>query len=299
MSYCTTYTTSQARRERCEAIGLCANCSSSKHPSHLCPAQRFGLDRPCGICRNKSHINALCPSDDGNTSGRSSGFPLAPPAPTGGTSVVDLCINNRASESGNILPTMTLRARVGDKTASIRVLVDSGSQSSYISDGVLRKLGIDSDSLPIHRGNVKTFLGEREKTFRYVDLELGINRDSFRRFPLFVDPDLDVSFEVKGLIGAMFSLKRLGFNLADTFYVGNHTDYAGGIQGLIGVDILSCMRPCRVVQCYNGSAYETCFGYIPFGPVKTFLPPSQYEVIFGSKPDSTPAQCRSSSDSSL
>ena len=298
MSSCSTYTTPKSRRERCVEIGRCSNCSSTKHAARNCPAKQYGLDRPCGLCRSSAHITALCsagakakgksprPSfddDEHPSSPKASGASSSP----GVTSRSDLCINNRTSASNCILPTVSLTVKRGNKSVLIRALLDFGSQSSYFCDGVMNKLGVDINSLPSSQNTIKTFLGEQERSMRSIDLELGVCCGSLSKHSIFIDPDLDVSFEVKGLIGAINIVRTSGYRIADRFYAGRHGDFAGGIQGLLGVDVLSKLKHFRVVNCLGGSAIETCHGYIPFGPVKTFLTPAQIETIFGSesKPD--------------
>lgn len=64
------------------------------------------------------------------------------------TSFQHLCINKSISESNCLLPTITLKVRKANKVVVASLLLDFGSQRSYFSSSVIRRLGIEFDSLP-------------------------------------------------------------------------------------------------------------------------------------------------------
>jgi len=291
MSSCSTYPSSSARRERCVELGMCTSCSSSKHPTKQCPAKRYGLSRPCFLCRSGAHISALCPTGAMSkeksrslTTGAEAQSSSASALPTQLDEVEThqnhLCINTGASVSNSILPTMALKVKKGNKIVKIRVLLDLGSQRSYFNSSILSKLGVDIHSLSSSTNTIKTFLGEQDRTMHPIDLELNICCDSFTKISVFIDPNLDVGFDVRGLMGAIQQAKYNGYKIADDFYCGRHGDQVRNIEGLLGIDSLYLMKHFRVVNCLGGSAVDSCHGYIPFGPAKTFLTPSQIETIF-------------------
>jgi len=289
MSSCTVYTTQSARRERCNAIGLCSCCSSTKHFTSACPAKRYGLSHPCVLCHSKTHITALCSSgakskikkrpqvkDDPSTSSSPSDTPAE-------ENILQnhLCINTGSSPSGNILPTISLKIRRGNKIVVVRSLIDFGSQRSYFHSRLLERLEVDLMSLPRRTCNIKTFLGEQFKTLYSIELELNICCDSFVKIPALIDPEIDIGFEVKGLMGAEYNIRHNGFHIADRFfYQGRHGDSVSNVDCLLGIDVLYMMKHFKIVNCLKGSAIESCHGFIPFGPVKSFLTPSQIETIF-------------------
>jgi hypothetical protein len=187
---------------------------------------------------------------------------------------------------------MAVKIRKGKKIVSVRVLLDQGSQRSYFHPRVLSKLGVSADSLPTHNSTIKTFLGEQVRPMLPIDLDINICCNSFVKIPVFIDQGLDVSFDVKGLRGAIYNVSANGYRVADTFFAGRHGDSVNNIDGLLGIDSLYLMKHSRVIDCIKGSAIDTCHGFIPVGPVKTFLTPSQQEIIFGDKSQtsSPPAQ---------
>ena len=290
MTSCTTYSNSVNRRARCVELGLCANCSSAKHVSLQCPAKKYGLSRPCILCKSKLHISALCSSNT-KAKGKSNRHHATNESSTSSSSPQgtveeettrnNLCINTGSSSSGNILPTMSLKVKKGDKMVTVRALLDFGSQRSYFRGSFLEKLGVSLDSLPQCSSTIKTFLGEQTRIMNPIDLEINVCCDSFVEVPVLVDPDLDVGFEVKGLMGAEFNIRHNGYRIADSFYHRcRHSDHVKNIECLLGIDVLYLLKHFKVVNCLKGSAIDTCHGQIPFGPVKSFLTPSQIETIF-------------------
>lgn len=127
----------------------------------------------------------------------------------------------------------------------------------------------------------KDFSGRTNSNHESIDLEINVCCDSFVEVPVLVDPDLDVGFEVKGLMGAEFNIRHNGYRIADSFYHRcRHSDHVKNIECLLGIDVLYLLKHFKVVNCLKGSAIDTCHGHIPFGPVKSFLTPSQIETIF-------------------
>lgn len=290
MSSCTTYASPLERRERCIELGMCGNCSSLKHNSSKCPAKRFGLTRPCGLCRSRAHITALCSAGakskpSNNRQGITSDLPSSSNAvslnETNDSSASQhLCINNSVTESNCLLPTIALKVKKGNKIVLARLLLDFGSQRSYFSSSVIRRLGIELESLPLYRNHIKTFLGEQERNMRSVDLELLLCCDQYAKMPVFIDPTLDISFDVKGLKAAVLNIRRNNIEIADEFYGRKLGDSVNNIDGLLGIDALHHFKHFHVIDCLGGSAFETCRGVIPYGPVKAFLTPSQISSIF-------------------
>src|ERR1700755_263464 len=303
MSSCTVYSSPASRKERCIEIELCSSCSSTKHKSKQCPAKRYGLSRPCFYCKSKKHISALCSSENGKR--KSTQHRRTDDTPTPSSSLAQtgedesqrnhLCINTGTTPSGNILPTISLKVKRGNKIQEIRALLDFGSQRSYFKGSVMEKLGVNIASLPRQNTTVKTFLGEQTRTMYSIDLELNLCCGSYTKIPALVDPSLDVGFEVKGLMGAEYNIRRNNFKMADRFYQGGrHGDIVNNVECLLGIDALYLMKHFKVVNCIRGSAIDSCHGFVPFGPVRKFLTPSQIEVIFGEEKSNSPQKKRTS-----
>ncbi|KAL7647001.1 UNVERIFIED_CONTAM: hypothetical protein RMT77_002258 [Armadillidium vulgare] len=127
-----------------------------------------------------------------------------------------------------------------------------------------------------------------------IDLELNLCCGSYTKIPALVDPNLDVGFEVKGLMGAIYNIRRNDFTIADRFYQGRHGDIVNNVECLLGIDALYLMKHFKVVSCLRGSAIDSCHDFVPFGPVRKFLTPSQIEVIFGEENSISPQRKRTS-----
>ena len=264
MNSCVAYSSPKLRRERCVALRLCTNCSSANHHTKDCPAKRYGLSRPCWVCKSRVHITALCSSNAKSKTKSGNSINLPSTSSNQDTEEDDervsnnVCINLGNSSSGHILPTISLKMRNGNKVIPVRVLLDLGSQRSYFHPSVLSKLSIDIYSLPSHNSSIKTFLGEQVRTMRHLELDLNICCRTFKKLPVYIDSELDVSFDVKGLMGAIYNIKACGFKVADSFYTGNHADQVTNIEGLLGTDALCLMKHFCSVSCVKGSIVRTC-----------------------------------------
>src|SRR5678816_4963912 len=104
-----------------------------------CQEVPYGLSHPCGKCGQKSHITALCFPNSRNVSG---GFSEDSRPSTSVANEANgqasgssnhICINTGTASSvgQNILPTLSLNIKKGNKIVPVRVLLDFGSQSTY------------------------------------------------------------------------------------------------------------------------------------------------------------------------
>lgn len=101
--------------------------------------------------------------------------------------------------------------------------------------------------------------------------------------PVNIDLQLDVSFEVKCLRGAILNIPQNCYKLADSHYKGLHSDKVSSIEGLPRIDAIHLLKHLKTVKCNRVSALDTYHGYVPFGLVKSFLTPSQEAKILGKK----------------
>ena len=141
------------------------------------------------------------------------------------------------------------------------------------------------ENLPVQNNSVKTFLGEQIRTMRSIELDFNVCCRQIPKVPVLIDPDLDVSFEVKGLMGAIHNISQNGHRVADRFYVGRNSNSVHNIDGLLGIDVLYLFEHFSTIPCIKGRAIKTCHGIIPFGPVRSFLIPSQQSIIFNNESD--------------
>ena len=133
------------------------------------------------------------------------------------------------------------------------------------------------------RNTVKTFIGEEERVMGSLTLDLNLCCKEFTSLPVYIQPNLDVSFKVKGLSTALYNVafeNQLADYLSNT--CGDHVD---NLEGLLGIDALHLFKHLSTVPCMKGTAIETCQGIIPFGPVKNFLSRSQFGRLYGESPN--------------
>ena len=287
MSSCSRYQTPQGRRARCVELGLCAACSGARHNTENCPAKKYGLSKPCSFCKSKSHISSLCTA--GAKAADKSKSKLSEesvPGPSvSGNHQTNWSVNSGRSKADYLLPTICLTFRKGSKSHQVRCLVDLGSQRSYVHSSVLTSLGIPLDSIPQFESSIKTFLGSGTRLVREVSLDVNINGSSFVSSDFLVDDQMDVSFCLQGLQAAMARISYDGHVLADKNYRGINTNEVSGIKVLLGTDILYRLRPFVFVNLFEGSAVQTAHGIIPFGPIASFLTPSQRKTVLSTGED--------------
>ena len=249
MTDCPKYNTYPSRVARCEELHMCSVCSSTKHTSTDCPGTlRFG----CNACKSKLHITALCPDMDKR--------------PT----VSNYCINAFNVPDDYILPTYTVTIRRGDRTVEVRCLLDSGSQKSYLSQSVLRQLGL-SRKLD-NKLLVNTFLGSGEKSFAvtglYVDFMNGLGKYPL---PFWEAEDFYMGYEVEGLSSAVENMRSNGVEFADKYYSeGGSGDYVR-LNGILGINCVQMMTGLTVGECLRGKSWNLGNKVIPIGNVDHFL----------------------------
>ena len=213
MVNCQKYSTALKRRDRCKELGLCANCSSSKHATKDCKQK---LDFPCLNCKATTHITALC-----------SKIPLV-------NTASNVCINKTIGGKTYILPAISLSIGTGKSKILVKCLIDTGSQRSYLSDSVLRRLNFDKYFNEAELV-VSTFLDSKLKNFK----EIGLNIKSQENAPEYVVPfyigDVNISYSVEGLFDAFQNIKS---KLNLSCEVSNDTMV---LEGIIGVDCIQLL----------------------------------------------------------
>lgn len=292
MSNCTKYPDSTSRRNRCDEINICSSCSSQKHLKSKCPAKKYGLNYPCVKCKSTSHITPLCHNKGESPGKMYHGHKEVNLVSNKSDSAVniaeendinllnDLCINIGASASQNILPTAALKIKRGDQNKKFRFMLDGGSQGTYCSMNVLKKLGIKLQSLPSQNITVQTFLGEQKRLMYSLNLNMNLCCNSYFTIPVLVDPKMKIEFKIDGIKGALANIIQEGYQIADQFYQEESCeDIVSNIDIILGNDALYRIQHFEVIKCLNGSLYSTCHGNIPFGPVESFLKPSQINEL--------------------
>lgn len=179
----------------------------------------------------------------------------------------------QSSKFGFLLPTLTVDIQGGRGEGSVRCMLDLASQRSYISESVVRGLGIDLSKLQSYTCQIKTFIGTKQKQVREVNLSVNLNNQT-EVIPFIIEENLNLDFEVSNLAKAIQNIKIAGFKLADREFDQLSGDKVHNLKALIGVDVLQHFK-FWTVPCLGGAALETQRGIIPFGSIVGFTNPAQ------------------------
>ena len=167
---CTTIVTTAARKASLKNDGRCYNCLARGHLSRQCRSAGR-----CSKCKGKHHTS-ICDVQDQTPPSTSQSLSqtttLNPEAPSFATTANNFC----ASSVKSVL-LQTARAQIYNTTAphhsvEIRLLLDSGSQRSYLSERARRVLGLK----PVGEQQlaIATFGSSREQVQAYPIVEVGM-----------------------------------------------------------------------------------------------------------------------------
>jgi hypothetical protein len=152
MIKCKVFPTSDSRIDRLNQLKLCTACTG-KHNESECPAAKTGLSYPCAKCGSPAHITAVCKTSKVDQSHNN---------------LNSLCIltNNSYQEHSNtLIPSVScIMYGAEDSCALVRCMIDPGSQSSYISEDLRKKLRFPHN-LPKKKFNLKTFMGTCQREY--------------------------------------------------------------------------------------------------------------------------------------
>ena len=269
---CTAYKTLEQRKARCSELHRCFRCMSTTHMAAQCSGTRGELKFPCKDCRSGGHTTAMCPG--GKPSGSSAAYTCTV---DNSNTIVDVCFSSGLTLSPQLLPVIRIRLRGHNGDNSwFNFLFDTGSQRSYSSTHALNQLNCNNKLIATVEYEVKTFLGSAKKTLKQLNLDVFYGRHKYHSRLMLVDDDFDISFNVKGLRHAISNLVSTGCNLAAVY--NEDSDYIQ-VHGLLGVDVIQHLKPMRMIDVLNGSAWELPCGIIPFGNIQNFLLPDQITAI--------------------
>lgn len=250
MLQCKKYPSYGDRIERCKFLGLCLKCSSQQHIVKNCKQ----LDFQCNICKSNDHITALCKN------------PVN----------INLCINANANVGNSfILPIVNIKIYNGYKNTTVKCLLDSGSQRSYLSSKVYDKLGQNCNFIS-RKLTITSFMHTGASEFSEINSSVDLGDGIRRTLPFLVTHDFNLNMTVNGL-------KQVHQNISKYHRLSEHCKYDSvKLDGLLGVDSLQFM-PCEIVNCLGGVAYKLNSGLAPFGNVDNFLTSKQLECKYNNK----------------
>ncbi|KAF0298900.1 hypothetical protein FJT64_003757 [Amphibalanus amphitrite] len=250
MLKCNSFQDAAKRRARLAELKLCTACSG-QHSLSSCPGKDKGLNYPCTICGDKSHITALCVPGNSTQS--------------------RLCLMSEQHGRRSLLPTTSVVICACGEAEVAKALIDHGSQASYISQALAEKLKLEEKGHE-ETFTVKTCIGTEEKRHRVVTCEIAITPKRMIKAEFLIDPNMDLSYNLPGVSRAVKQLQDEGVILADCFYRDQETDDIDNIHCLLGVNVLSDLTPLRTVSLGQSVAYEVDKGHIIFGDLAGLVP---------------------------
>jgi len=241
MLSCSRYSSYQDRKRRCEELGVCSSCTSKQHQSDGCNRP---LDFACVICKSKKHISALCSKFTPRVSS-------------------NFCTNS-VNDSGQtyLLPYVTINVAAGKSNTSVKCLLDTGSQRSYIGSNVLERLGVNPNSKSSLL--INTFIDSDYKDFAEAAVTVKFNSDKFL-LPFLVNDEFNLALNIDGLTVARD-------NISKEFTLNSECDSDFvNLEGLIGIDALQYIGKIESIQCLSGRAFKFSSGIVPYGNIDNFL----------------------------
>ena len=185
----------------------------------------------------------------------------------------NVCYQTRDLNQDLLLPIMSIKVANGGTVHQFNCLLDTGSQRSYLSRGLLDQMGLCEGLSKCKTYDVNTFLGSVRKSMKEIGLSV-ILTEGTREILFLVDDDIDMKFCVPGLRDAINNLTEKVVKLAADFScIKKDTLH---VHGLLGVDLLQYLRPMMLINLMGGFPWEVSQGVIPFGNVSHFLLSRQF-----------------------
>ena len=257
-SACTTIQSVKDRRTFLLRAGRCFNCLRPQHCAKDCESSKKRR-----LCRRKHHQSICEKATVPNLSDR----------PTRATEPVETtAITSNTAKGSKLVLLQTARALAsndtGSKSVNVRILFDTGSQRSYVTDSLVRQLNLKPqkrEKLQLNTFGEPGFKG-RNCDIVNIQLQKASGREWFKlqalRFPT-----------ICSSLPNSISLERfpslLKLDLADP-----PSSSPEGIDVLIGSDYYWNLVEEEIVRTDNGpTVVKSKFGWLLSGPLATSNPP--------------------------
>ena len=294
---CTKYKTYNARRDRVRTLKLCFNCLRKGHSTQECrnPARckQCGSLHHTSLCHSTSPPSVHPTSNTSNaTSNANNNQPnVAPPATTltqpavskpvvtpTTTKVTTINTASSASLRPSVTPTAKVTLSRCDNKIDTRVLLDSGSQRSFISPKLVKQLQLPVIArIPMQ---IETFGSEIiAETFDMVKVKvkLGFKRVNMK---FLVHEHASTVINCTGICNVIETLKGSGVKLADDSI---DRDEIRDVDVLIGIDYFSYfITGHRMIQ--GVKLFVSSGGLIPFGLLPKWAVSDSNSLTHGLKP---------------
>lgn len=248
-SFCSKYQSNEARIARAKKLELCASCLGSDHGRNgKCTAKFL---RPCRGCTGH-HFDKLCPKASSAKSGTGT---TSTTKDTGNVSAFNLDTKKDAT----VLPTVQIPMIGKHNKVFCRVLLDQGSQRSFILKARLDEL--EHSIVGAENLQLQGFTGTLERQsypVAQVSYIYRKNRYYFTCIVVDVLPEYQTAIGAKGIERA---LRRKGYKISDPVSDSKTVDILLGADHYYSVVHSGYKRECGVV------ILPTKFGYCLSGRV--------------------------------
>ncbi|KAH7963247.1 hypothetical protein HPB52_020256 [Rhipicephalus sanguineus] len=270
IAFCNANLSAEEKRARLKYANCCFRCGTRNHIARLC---RKSINLRCGTCQRR-HLTFLCelstPTEDLQSSGGSPAFHEPPPQPMRNVTTAQ---SSHVESTPVLLQTGRVWAESGDRRLLVRILLDSGSQRTYIRADVAKILKcsvVGNEEL-----SIVTFGGSNQFGASPVTLEALTIHEICSVTSLPLDPNI------------LHLLGEREYNVADSFQPT--TWQPEEISVLIGSDAYWQVTTGRIDRINERlTAIDTTFGWMVQGPVKSDMHfPSS--ALFISSSDSSAA----------
>ena len=241
---CRRFNTLTSRQQACSTNGRCMLCLSLRHREENCPGKNNKLQFPCSVCKQHSHCSSMCTREGQRPS----------PMPR----VVN-CNSNVNYPSQ--LPVCMITLHHGQRSATIPVLLDSGSQVTYLSKDALQSLQLP----PKKKFATKvTTLGSLTTVHGFRTQLKASLPGKEATLDAFICDRFRIPIRNPKIKQAISAMRNDGLEISWSIpEYDTHNDIIA--YGLLGADSLCHLRQFALTNTINGSFLQIGDGYIPFG----------------------------------
>ena len=252
------------RRERVQQAGLCFLCLMPGHIAKYC-------SKRCSVCQGK-HSELFCFQSQPQSKNRSVSGANPGGAPTSSRQNVSenaslSCVDrkNQCEKSHVVLPTAKVNVQGSKGVVSARLVLDSGSQRTFVSESLVRRVG--AEFLGSKRVSYAAFGGSKSDEDRGV-YKLNVSGANLSRPTSHSFSAVQVPLICSPLSRPCVPSNRLhglaGLELADHFLEGDHLS----VDILCGLDVFWSLVKPGGIQVSDGLVLlDSVFGWVLSGVV--------------------------------
>ena len=249
LSKCNNFPTAKLKVSKLKELNLCIKCSGM-HSSRDC---KFNFRKPCFFCAKTNHFSFLCFKEAGKES-----------VYNGICSVELLNLSTKCIEK-NMLPTFSCSL---SNNETIRVLADSGAETSFISSEVIENYNYEVLENDV-KLSIKGFNSLRNVKTKLVKLEVLIGNKKCS-VPAVIIPNISASPKYENLNEITQILHERGYETADEFVTREPNKSVDMILGIDSFHLLN-LKTKSFGRCTDSCMFVSEFGVMPIGNSDKFF----------------------------